>query len=89
MPIAGQFFVTPHAVKRYVRRVCPGLSYGRALAEIVRAVERAHRVKGLPGGAELWRGPRPDRLRIFVAPARAPGLAPVVVTVMRGCDRGA
>jgi len=81
---AGCWFVTPHAVEQYRRRVCPGLSYDAALADLVDLSESAHRVKTLPTGAALYRGPKPLRLRCIVAHGDGP--LPALVTVLRGCD---
>lgn len=86
---AGDFFVTSHAVQRYKERVpgARGLSYHQALSELIGVMKRSHRVKSLGNGLDLWRGPKPHRLRIRVAPSTA-GFLPQVVTVLRGCDPG-
>lgn len=47
-------------------------------------MKRAHRVKTLDTGLELWRGPKPYRLRMKVASGG--GWLPQVVTVLRGYD---
>lgn len=39
--IAGRWFISPHAVRRYIARVHPGISYERGLQELVEASERA------------------------------------------------
>lgn len=86
---AGEFFITGHAIRRFRERV-PGasrLSYEQALTEMIQQMKRAHYVKSIAGGLDLWRGPKPHRLRLRVAPGSA-GLLPQVVTVLRGCDAG-
>lgn len=83
--IAGSFFITPHAVRRYRERV-PGksaLTYEAALAELIRDLDCAHFVKH-QNGVELWRGSKPHRLRYRVS--RSFDGAPQVITVLRGCD---
>lgn len=37
--IAGRYFVTPHAVRRFQQRVAPRLSYRQALGTIIRCLE--------------------------------------------------
>ncbi len=84
----GEFFITGHAVRRFKERV-PGkarLSYEEALAELIQTMKRSHFVKTQDNGLDLWRGPRPHRLRLKVA--RAPQGLPQLVTVLRGCDDG-
>lgn len=71
--------VTPHAVTRYVQRVRHGVSAAKARADLLWMMERAHFVKTLPSGLELWRGPKPLRLRLRVA-GRS------LVTVIEDCD---
>jgi len=86
--IAGGWFITPHAVQRYRDRV-PGarlLSYERALAALIKTMDQAHYVKTIRDGFELWRGPKPHRLRLRVS--RGGSALPQVVTVLRGCDPG-
>lgn len=83
--IAGRFFFTPHAVRRYVTRAKRGLTYEKALDELIKSSERAHYVKTLDTGVELWRSPKPLRLRLYVT--RGEGPQPAVITVLRRCDR--
>ena len=81
----GPFFVTPHAVWRYIERVRPGISYRQALHDLIAQGRGAHRVKQLDSGHELWRGPKPRRLRLLVAPASGGGL-PQLVTILTTFD---
>jgi hypothetical protein len=78
---AGKFFVTPHAVKRYIQRVHKGATYEQALGEIINELMGARFVKGR-NGAELWRTGRPLRLRLVIGRAN-PGL-PQVLTILPG-----
>lgn len=80
----GRWFVTPHAVRRYIERV-PGRrewTYGQARDEIVRESRHAHFVRCQVNGLELWRAGKPLRTRFLVARGFA-GL-PQLVTVLRG-----
>jgi len=83
--IAGRWFVTPHAVRRYVERVDPQLTYELALAALIRESETARRVKELEPGVWLYRGRRPRRLRFRVAENDRG--APQILTVLKGHDR--
>lgn len=83
--IKGRWFITPHAVRRYIERVDRRASYDGALAALAEFSHVAHRVRRLAPDVWLWRGPRPLRLRFCVSEA-GPG-APQLITVLRGCDR--
>lgn len=80
----GPFFITPHAVNRYRERVHRGISYERALGELIEQAWRAHYVKDYHAG-QYWRGPKPMRLRLIVAPSTGDEL-PQVVTVLPAAD---
>lgn len=82
--IDGPWFITPHAVKRYIERVRPHLSYERALADLVAESKRAHAVKEIEPGLWLWRGGKPRRLRFRVS-TLGDG-APQLVTVLAAHD---
>lgn len=86
---SGRFFVTPHAVSRYRQRVHRGISYERALEEIMVESERAHFVKRAPlayrGIVEYWRGPKPMRIRLVVKQNHRVKL-PTIVTVLPAAD---
>jgi hypothetical protein len=85
----GRWFITPHAVRRYIER-CPGarlLTYEQALEMLIDESERAHRVKiRRNAGEELWRGGKPWRLRYVVRVDVPAGTLPQLLTVLRGCD---
>jgi len=80
MSAAGAWFVTPHAVRRYIERCEPGLTYEQALETLVRLSTEAQRVRDIAPGLALYRGPKPLRVRLRVADADA-GL-PQLVTVL-------
>jgi hypothetical protein len=84
--MVGNWFVTPHAVRRYIERVDGSLSYEQALAELVCWSQKARRVKELRPGVWLYRGGKPKRLRFRVA--ENDNGAPQLLTVMGGKDRG-
>lgn len=82
MSARGQWFITPHAVRRYIERVRPGLTYEQALEELVAASLRARRLHETAPGVVLYRDGRPLRTRFRVVENGA-GL-PQLVTVLRG-----
>jgi len=55
--------VSAHAVDRYLERV-ERVPRRLATARLLAQCQRAHFVKLLPSGLELWRGPQPRRLRL-------------------------
>jgi len=77
--MTGRWFVTPHAVRQYVQRYAYQLSYDQALANLIRLSEGARFIRR-SHGCELWRGPRPSRLRMIVGPGD--GEKPALVTVL-------
>lgn len=38
--IAGKYFITPHAVKRFIERIVPEFDYNQALAEIIKSIQQ-------------------------------------------------
>ena len=82
MAVSGQWFITPHAVQRYRERFASRATYEEALSELIRASVTARRVKVLPTGFVLYRGPKPRRLRFFLQEDVAPLALPVLVTVL-------
>lgn len=80
----GRFFITPHAIERYRERVHRGISYERALAEIIDQADQSHYVKDY-NSAQYWRGPKPMRLRLLVAPASGNEL-PQLLTILPASD---
>jgi len=71
MPIDGPWFITRAALEDYARLT------GRRAApprdELEQEIARAHFVKLLRSGAELWRGEKPLRLRFVVSTGRGVG----------------
>lgn len=86
MPAAGRFFITPHAVRRFIDRVRPEAEYHEALAELIRLGDEAHLVKQMVGERgdkiEIWRTAKPLRARLVVMPPLEPWQKQAVVTVL-------
>ena len=85
MSASGRWFIGPHAVRRYIERVAPALSYEDALERMISESEASHYVRKERDGCELWRGPKPGRVRFIVQP-QIQGL-PVLRTVLAEHDR--
>ena len=83
----GPWFMTPHAVERFRNRAGwqRASDYESALAALIDESRGAHFVKTLDTGAELWRGPKPRRLRFIVG--AGDGALPALVTVLGSYDR--
>lgn len=81
MSFVGNIFVTPHAVRRYSERVKES-DYEAALAALIDQFRRAHFVKTRPSGVEVWRGPKPLRLRMIVG--NGTGRCPALLTILGG-----
>lgn len=81
MAAVGAWFITPHAVRRYIERIEPGLTYEQALGALVRLSTEAQRVRDISPGLALYRGPKPMRVRLRVA-SGANGMMPQLVTVL-------
>lgn len=90
----GRFFITPHAIKRYIQRYRPYISEERALEELILITSAGRYVEPARGcgGGELWKGPRigrkarqdvRSRLRFVVRDAANEGELPQVITVLR------
>ena len=82
MAASGHWFITPHAVRRYIDRFAPRATYEEALSALIRLSAEARRVKTLPTGLVLYRGPRPRRLRCFLQEGVKDHALPVLVTVL-------
>lgn len=81
--IAGRYFVTPHAVRRFQERIAPWMSYSQALGTIIRCLEETtcrptplHHEPGL-----MIRVRRPYNFRAVIKPSEEG--APVVATILR------
>lgn len=81
----GRWFITPHAVHRYIQRVRPMATYEQALNDLVRLSETAHLVRR-DGDTEHWRA-KGKRLRFRVAPSS--GELSVLMTVLTEHDGAA
>lgn len=80
--IAGEYFITPHAVRRFIELIAPGLDYEHALAAIIRGLrDHAGEPKPTRSGAVYIRVRGEHRFRAIIGPGEGGRLA--VVTVCR------
>lgn len=81
----GRFYVSDHAITRYIDRVRPGLSRSVALAELIRIGSAAEKLRTFEDGTELWRGPKkgPAPRLLFLVGPKSEGTLPVMRTVPR------
>lgn len=84
--ISGNWIVTPHAVQRFRERIAPEMTYEQARDYLIEQSLTARYVKEWKPGIFLFRGPRPNRLRFWVAFEE--GRLPQLITVMAGHDPG-
>jgi hypothetical protein len=85
--IEGDVFITPHAVRQYQTRTRAGrgMQFEAARAHLVEQVAKARAIKPTGrGGAVLFRGPKPERLRLVIGPGE--GDKPALVTVLTRSD---
>lgn len=90
----GRWFVTPHAIDKWIARFTPRSfreaerteeQRVRVLGWILDEAERARFVKALDTGVQLWRGPKPRRVR-FIVTVCSEGTLPALLTVLPACD---
>jgi hypothetical protein len=82
--IRGRFFITPHAVHRFIERYYHGRSFEEARERLIELCEHATFVKKGYKSKKMYRLPRHgcSRARIIVADAKVKGDADVVMTVL-------
>lgn len=92
MAIAGNWFVTPHAVRQFQARVAPGLGYDQALGAIVRGMRRAGPLRPTRNQQAVYTRVRssaeyPYDFRAVIGPGEGP--KPCILTILRsGKGRG-
>lgn len=80
--LTGKYFITPHAVRSFVDRIAPRMSYDRALSVIVRGLESCGEEKPLRNRQGFYvrvRGAWNFRAVI----GRGDGPLPAVITILR------
>lgn len=91
MPIAGPWYITATAIRQYLALlgqpvVKDGPVYRQAAEELQALATLCARKTPqqiADSGAEIYRGPRPRRLRLVVMPSDGEGRAPQLVSVRR------
>ena len=93
MTASGPWYLSARAVREYGRLARLDTStddgFDRAAMSLQEYVAQAHHVRDQDNGLQLWRGPRPLRLRLLVSTARRrEGPLPQLVTVLPASARG-
>lgn len=93
MTASGPWYLSARAVREYGRLARLDTStddgFDRAAMALQEYVAQAHHVRDQDNGLQLWRGPRPLRLRLLVSTAtRREGPLPQLVTVLPASARG-
>lgn len=83
--VVGSFFVTPHAVQQFQRRIAP-LSYEHALAAILHGMAQEPERKKTASGHVYVRVRRPYAFRAIIGDGQitAEKPLPAVVTILKG-----
>lgn len=87
MSAQGPWFISPHAVNRYIERCRGGLTRERALKELIAHAETARYLRSVTvgdyGQCELWRTKDRRNWRLIVS-REQPGLPQLVTVYGRG-----
>jgi len=78
----GRWLISPHAIEQYKKRFARTLSDDEAREQLIEQSLTAHYVKVWKPGTELWKGPKPRRIRYFIDVTGTPTL----VTCYAGKD---
>lgn len=79
--IAGDFFITPHAVRQFQDRIAPWMSYEQALGAIIRGLRNAEELRPTTNGKAYY--VRVDSEWQFRAVIREGEFLPAVITILR------
>ena len=75
--------ITQHAIERAAERLWPALDAQDIRLRLLGMCHDAHYVKTLESGADLWRGPKPMRIRMYV---RSSGDTQTLQSVVQATD---
>lgn len=79
--IAGEFFITPHAVRQFQIRIAPWMTYEQALGAIIRGLGSAGEVHSTMNGKARYVRVNGDwQFRAVIGEGQA---RPAVITILR------
>jgi hypothetical protein len=82
--LTGDFFITPHAVRQFQRRMAPQLSYEQALGVVIRELRTTGKFHTTENGkARYVRTNGEWRFRAVIAEGEGDA-KPAVITILRG-----
>jgi hypothetical protein len=82
--LTGDFFITPHAVRQFQRRMAPHLSYEQALGVVIRELRTTGEFHTTENGkARYVRTNGEGRFRAIIAEG-GDDAKPAVITILRG-----
>lgn len=84
---AGEFFITPHAVRQFQSRIAPWMSYEQALAAIIRELRGAGEFRPTMNGKACYvrtNGEWRFRAVIREGEYKKGAVKPAVITILRG-----
>ena|SRR5690554_2294879 len=79
--IAGDFFITPHAVRQFQKRIAPWMSYEQALGTVIRELRGIKKVRSTMNGKAYYI--RVNGKWQFRAVIREGEYLPAVITILR------
>ena len=80
--IAGDYFITPHAVRQFQSRIAPWMTYEQALAAIIRELRGVRELRPTMNGKAYY--VRTNGEWKFRAVIREGQIQPAVITILRG-----
>lgn len=82
--IAGDFFITPHAVRQFQSRIAPWMSYEQALAAVIRELRGVREFRPTMNGKAYYVRTNGEwQFRAVIAEGDGDA-KPAVITILRG-----
>lgn len=83
-PLSGNWYITPHAIEKYLRIHHNHLTWKAAKAELINHSYTTRYCKEINPQISLYRSPKPRRLR-FIVSRRLPGLPQLITILQKIC----
>lgn len=79
----GRYFITPHAVRAFIAKIAPRMTYEHARAEIIDCLSRAGSERPTQNRVAFCVRVRDKRWNFRAVIGRGEGSLPAVVTILR------